>query len=288
MPTWSKRIGDTGPSSYIVAAVTLEAVEPSAHDACSFSDIGRLKAIAHAELAKDVGDMQPGRLLGDEQLLRDLAVRPSCRYELEDLDLAAGQAEWPFRSRWRPGGLDLLEWHAGPLSELLDSVKQRLRTKSGRYAVRFAEDRAGTGSVTARHRGGGLTPAGVRNGVWPAEHVPRAGRFFPSRWIGGVLQPGQLGTSTGELGEHRWGRGSASCVHLLDEHHLPRHQVTSRRDGRCKFDIQPPRPRPFRTIGLRPNTERQEWSHKKRFLRVGSPSQSVTDRVARCLVVALP
>jgi hypothetical protein len=41
------------------------------------SNRGRLATADHAELGEDVGDMEAGVLLGDEQRLADLPVGPS-------------------------------------------------------------------------------------------------------------------------------------------------------------------------------------------------------------------
>ncbi len=56
-----------------------------------------LRPTGDAELAQDVRDVDPGRLLTDEELLADLAIRaPECD-EPEYLELAARE---PKRVRW--------------------------------------------------------------------------------------------------------------------------------------------------------------------------------------------
>ena len=49
------------------------------------------EAASHPELAVDVGQVELHRLVGDPEDLRHLAVRPSARDELQDLELATGQ-----------------------------------------------------------------------------------------------------------------------------------------------------------------------------------------------------
>src|SRR5271167_2418637 len=54
-----------------------------------------LGAIVDAQLGIDTLDMVACRLLGDEQLGGDLAVRPALRDESQDLDLPGGESRRP-------------------------------------------------------------------------------------------------------------------------------------------------------------------------------------------------
>jgi len=54
---------------------------------------GRLSAPSHAELGEDVGEVEAGRLLGDEQFFTDLPIGPPLGNEYQYLDLASGQAQ---------------------------------------------------------------------------------------------------------------------------------------------------------------------------------------------------
>jgi hypothetical protein len=56
-------------------------------DRCGFDPCG------YTQLAEDVRDVVTGGLLGDEEDLADLPVRPPVGYEYEYLELALGQAE---------------------------------------------------------------------------------------------------------------------------------------------------------------------------------------------------
>ena len=57
----------------------------------------RLRAVVDAQLGVDTLDVVTRRLLGDEQLGGDLAVRPALRDESQDLDLPGGQPRRPGR-----------------------------------------------------------------------------------------------------------------------------------------------------------------------------------------------
>src|SRR4051794_33962886 len=204
----------------------------------------------------------------------------------------SGCAPRPAATAWGAPGVapaaDLAEWHARSLSELLDGVHQWLCTETGGYVVGVAEDRRRSGPVARGEGRGSLTPSRIRNGIWPMERLPFPGRFTPSRWIGCVLQPRQLGAGTGKLGEHRRGRGPAGCVHLVEEDLQAADKLMPLSDSGCEVDIEPRRPRVFRTIGLRSDTEREEWSDQKPFLGLGSSVQPVRDGGSRRVVVALP
>ena len=96
-------------------------------------DCGRLAATGHAELGEDVGDVEAGRLLGDEQRLADLPVRPPLGDEGEDLGLARGKAK---RFGLRMGCLGfgggmgrLCELQAAALGEPLGLAPQRRRSQ---------------------------------------------------------------------------------------------------------------------------------------------------------------
>jgi hypothetical protein len=57
------------------------------------SNRGRLATAGHAELGEDVGDVEAGGLLGDEQRLADLPVRPALSDQGKNLGLARGEAK---------------------------------------------------------------------------------------------------------------------------------------------------------------------------------------------------
>lgn len=56
-------------------------------------DRGRLATAGHAELGEDVDYMEAGGLLGDEQHLADLPVRPTLSDQGENLGLARSVAK---------------------------------------------------------------------------------------------------------------------------------------------------------------------------------------------------
>ena len=91
-------------------------------------------AAGHPEFVEDMGDVDRGRLLADEEGLPDLAVRAAIHEEGEDLTLAGGEAGGVGGPG---GGLDLrsrclLQVDAGPPCQRLDLLAHGCRTEFGR------------------------------------------------------------------------------------------------------------------------------------------------------------
>ena len=73
-------------------AATLDVFVQRAVDEAVLVDVpGRLGAVRYAELAIDVRQVELHRLLGEEELLRDLLIRSARLQYLEDRELAVAQ-----------------------------------------------------------------------------------------------------------------------------------------------------------------------------------------------------
>ena len=102
----------------------------------------RLPAPSHTELGEDVGDVEAGRLLGDEQRLADLPVGPALGQQHKHLGLAARQAQGSHGGGrcGRLGGVRMvLQAQAAALGEQLDLLLQRRSPERNRRLVSWAK-----------------------------------------------------------------------------------------------------------------------------------------------------